>query len=517
MNCISRLVLPAIIASVSIGLPLGSDATVLTQRNDCAGLRQNDLRDSLPDIWTADTMLTSPLLFEKDHTGGEVTQSSTQTGDGTLPWTLDGAQIAQTLPADDQWWKGFDDPVLDSLILMGENGSYNLSIAMHRMELAKLQWDSATAAYFPTIGLNAGWSRQRTSGDISPLGEPITTSAFSLGLTFNWEIDIFGRVAAQRKEGKASYQASQAEYAAAMVSMAASIARAYSNLRMVQAEIAVAKGQIESQEKILAMTETRHEVGLVSKLDVAQARGVLYSTQATLPSLEALQLSAISSLATLTGRYPAELQAMLMPAMEQPNPFRIVEVGVPLDLLRRRPDIVAAERQLAAYAAAAGIAKKDFLPVLSLTGSIGTEAHNIKDLFKSRSFTYTIAPQLSWTVFDGLARRYRVAEAKEQLIAGIDNYNLTVTTAVNETQNAINTYMASLRNIELTRKVVDQYRETYDLSVDRYKNGLTPFSDVMTAQINLLQYLNSLVQARATALNSLIGIYQAVGGAPEKL
>lgn len=139
MNCISRLVLPAIIASVSIGLPLGSDATVLTQRNDCAGLRQNDLRDSLPDIWTADTMLTSPLLFEKDHTGGEVTQSSTQTGDGTLPWTLDGAQIAQTLPADDQWWKGFDDPVLDSLILMGENGSYNLSIAMHRMELAKLQ------------------------------------------------------------------------------------------------------------------------------------------------------------------------------------------------------------------------------------------------------------------------------------------------------------------------------------------------------------------------------------------
>ena len=120
-------------------------------------------------------------------------------------------------------------------------------------------------------------------------------------------------------------------------------------------------------------------------------------------------------------------------------------------------------------------------------------------------------------MFDGLARRYRVAEAKEQLMAGIDNYNLTVTTAVNETQNAINTYMASLRNIELTRKVVDQYRETYDLSVDRYKNGLTPFSDVMTAQINLLQYLNSLVQARATALNSLISIYQAVGGAPEKL
>lgn len=461
------------------------------------------LRDSLPAAWTA-APAADVAPSEKDSTAA-------------LPWTLEGAQFTQTLPADDAWWKGFDDPVLTSLIEKGEKNSFNLAAAMRRMELARLQWESAKAAYFPQLGLNAGWSRERTSGDLSPMGQSMTTGAFSLGLSFNWEIDVFGRIAAERKQGKAQYQASQAEYAAAMVSLAASIARAYSNLRMVQAEIGVAREQIASQQKILAMTETRHEVGLVSKLDVAQARGVVYSTQATLPSLEALEQSAIASIATLVGCYPADIADMLSAPRPQPNPFRIVQAGVPLDLLRRRPDIVAAERSLAAYTAAAGVAKKDFLPVLSLSASVGTEAHNIKDLFTSRSFTYTIAPQLSWTIFDGLARNYKVAEAKQLLLEGIDNYNQTVTSAVNETQDAINTYMASLRNIELTAKVVEQYRETYDLSVDRYKNGLTPFSDVVTSQISLLQYLNSLVQARASALNSLISIYQALGGNPMQM
>lgn len=428
-------------------------------------------------------------------------------------WTLD-RQFSQTLPSEDDWWKGFDDPVLTSLIERGEKNSFDIAAAMKRIEISRIQWESAKAAYFPTLGLSAGWNKRRTSGDTSPLGSPMTTDFFSLGLSFNWEIDVFGKIAANRKQGKAEYEASRADYEAAMVSLCASIAKAYSNLRMVQAEIEVAIEQIHSQEKIVAMTQTRHDVGLVSRLDVAQAQGVLYSTQSTLPSLEALEKSAIASIATLVGCYPEEILPMLETTAPQPNPFRLVQAGVPLDLLRRRPDIVAAEYRLAADAAAIGIAKKDFLPVLSLSGSISTEAHKPKDLFTKNSLAYSIAPSLTWTVFDGLARNYKVAEAKQQMLAGIDSYNQTVMTAVTETQTAMDTYSASLRQIELTRKVVEQYKETYDLSVDRYKNGLTPFSDVMSAQINLLQYLNSLVRARASALTSLITIYEALGGDP---
>lgn len=428
-------------------------------------------------------------------------------------WTLE-RQFTRNLPSEDDWWKGFDDPVLNSLMEKGEKNSFDLAAAMKRMEIARIQWESAKAAYFPTLGISAGWNKQRSSGDTSPLGSSMTVDFLSLGLNFNWEIDVFGRVAANRKEGKAEYEASKADYDAAMVSLCASIAKAYSNLRMVQAEIEVAIGQIHSQEQIVAMTTTRHDVGLVSKLDVSQAESVLYSTQATLPSLEALEKSAIASIATLVGCYPDEIRPMLETTAPQPNPFRMIDAGVPLDLLRRRPDIVAAEYRLAASAAAVGVAKKDFLPILSLSGSIATEAHRPKDLFTKKSLSYSIAPQLSWTVFDGLARNYKVASAKQQLLEGIDNYNQTVMTAVTETQDAIDTYSAALRQIEMTRKVVEKYKETYDLSVDRYKNGLTPFSDVVTAQLNLLQYMNSLVQTRASALNSLIEIYQALGGSP---
>lgn len=431
-------------------------------------------------------------------------------------WSTD-RQFTQTLPSDDSWWKEFNDTILTRLIETGERNSFDLSQTMRRMEISRLQWESAKSAYFPTIGATAGWSKQRASGATVPNGVASTTDFMSLGLDLNWEIDVFGRVAANRKAGKATYEASKADYEAAMVSLAANIAKAYTNLRMVQAEIEVTISQVRSQEEIVRMTTTRHEVGLVSKLDVSQAQVVLYSTQASLPSLEALEKSAIASIATLIGCYPAEITPMLEQTAPIPNPFRMVQAGVPADLLRRRPDLVAAEWQISALAAEVGVAKKDFLPVLSLTGSIGTSAHRGKDLFTKKSFTYSIAPQLSWTIFEGLARNYKVAEAKQQLLAGIDSYNQTVMTAVTEAQDAMDTYMATLRQIEMTRKVVEQCRDTYELSVDRYKNGLTAFSDVVTAQINLLQYTNSLVEARGNALSSLIDIYKALGGAPEGL
>lgn len=428
-------------------------------------------------------------------------------------WQLD-RQFSQTIPSDDAWWRTFDDPLLVSLIRRGEEHSNNISSLAHRIEMARISWESAKAAYYPTFSAAAGWERTQQAGKVSGAAASPVSSFFSLGLSMNWEIDVFGRIARQRNAGKAAYEVSKAQYTAAMVALAGNIAKAYFNLRSVQAQILSTQAAIASQEKIQAMTETRYEVGLVSKLDVAQARTVVYSSQATLPSLEALEKSAINTLAMLTGTFPDEIADSLLQPGDMPNPFQLVQTGVPADMLRRRPDIIEAEYELAGYAAQIGIAKSDFLPTLSLTGSIATEARRLDGLFSKHSLSYSVAPQLSWTIFDGMARNYKVAEAKEQMLAGIDSYNDIVLQAYTETQTALDNYSAYLQRIGMLQKVNDQCDETLHLAIDRYKQGLTAFTDVANAQISSLQYINSMIEARANALSALVDIYTALGGNP---
>ncbi len=426
------------------------------------------------------------------------------------------SQYSTAMPSDDRWWEGFDDPVLTSLIKLGENNSFDLPMALHRIEMARQNWEVAKAAYYPTLGISGGWTKEQQSGATSSMpGKAMGLDYFSLGLNFSWEIDVFGRVREQSKESKASYNASKAEYSAAMISLCSNIATAYFNYRLAQGRVDVAQRQITSQERISKITDARHEAGLASKLDVAQSLTVLYSTQASLPALINMQTAALNTIALLVGCYPDKIKEVLAPSRDLPNAFRMVKIGVPADLIRRRPDILQAEYELAGYAAAVGIAKKDFLPTLSLNGSVGTSAHKIDDLFSKNSFTYSIAPQLSWTIFEGLARNHRVAAAKEQMLAGIDNYNITVMNAVIETENALSTYDSSLRQIALYRKVLKESEESFTLAVDRYKKGLSSFTDVMNAQISMLDYENTLLETRASALTSLVKIYAAVAGAPE--
>ena len=193
----------------------------------------------------------------------------------------------------------------------------------------------------------------------------------------------------------------------------------------------------------------------------------------------------------------------------------LIPAGVPANLLRRRPDIAAAEAQLAQYAAEVGVAKKDFLPTVALNGSIGWNSGKINKLVKSDSFTYSIAPKLSWTLFDGFARHHAVASAKEQLLIGIDAYNLTVMTAYTEVENAMEAYNAALESMTLNSEVFSQSREAFDLSMEQYKQGLSAFTNVVNAQIDWLNCANTLVAAHGDALIALIDLYKALGGAPQ--
>lgn len=419
----------------------------------------------------------------------------------------------QTVPTDDAWWRSFGDAMLDSLIAIGIDRNYDIVMAARRIEIARQGVRRAQAAYYPSVTANAGWTRARSSGAVvSPEIDASTSSYFGLGIDMNWEIDLFGKITARTRQEKASFKASRAQYAAMAVSITSKIASAYMRLRTLQGEKAVLQEHISSQKRVVEITEARFEAGISSMLDVAQAKTTYLSTEASITTLNTDIATAINTIGVLTGMFPEQIHAMLDTPRELPDFHQIVAVGVPMELLRRRPDVVEAEYALAADAAALGIAKKDFLPTLSIAGSIGTQAHDAGDLFSDRSFTYSIAPTLSWTVFDGMARKAAVVSAREQMQVGIDNYNLTLLTAVQEVDNAMSQYVNSLHYIDLIEQVVEQAQKSFELSIDLYKKGLSSFINVSDAQIARLQYADELVSARGAALSALINLYQALGG-----
>lgn len=436
-------------------------------------------------------------------------------------WLLDSipekwnyeSTYSQKLPTDDDWWKTFGDPTLDSLINMAERENYNLSAALSRIEMAKKTLDVAKASYFPTVNLSAGWTKGQSSGASSPIiAKSSTYDYFSLGASMQWEIDLFGKISQNVKANKAAYNATRAEYDGTMVSLAANVAKAYINLRMYQNEMRVAQSHLIEQEKVLKIVEARFKAGIASMLEVSQSRTVVASTKASIPPLEAMIESSINSLALLIAKYPEDIYSWLSSPTSMPTVEYGAQLGVPADLLRRRPDIVQAEYQLAQYAAQVGIAKKDFLPTLSLSGSIGTQAHDAKNLFGDHSMYWEVSPTLSWTLFDGLARNYRTAEAKAQLEAAIDSYNFTVMNAIIEVYNATTTFKSTMKTIELTDEVIEQSKKSLDLSVELYKKGLSPFNNVVDAQISYLTNQDSQITAQGKALTAVVNLYEALGG-----
>lgn len=420
--------------------------------------------------------------------------------------------------------EGLGDPVLDSLIEQGLDRNYDVGMAVRRINIARNNMYSARAGYFPAIGISAGWSRDRISGATVSGSHPTVESSFTAGANISWEPDLFGKITAGVKQKKAEMRVSAADFAATRVSVASEIASAYVNLRVAQAQKELARRHSERQLKVVHITEARHETGLASMLDVSQAQTVYYTTTSSIPLLETSIRTAENSLGVLLASDNTVVGDARKPLYVQPLEYSdslplgllsyraLIPGELPLELIDRRPDVVAAKANIDAAAAALGIARKEYLPSLTITGSVGTQAHRAGDLFTGDSFTYSVAPMLSWTLFDGLARRYNAAAAKEQMQIEVDNYNLTLITAVEEVDNAIIRYRNILKNIEGLEQVVYWSSREESLSLDLYKQGLTAFSNVVDAQLNLLESQNSLISAQGDALLALVDLYKALGG-----
>lgn len=423
----------------------------------------------------------------------------------------DDSTFQQLLPVDDNWWRLFKDALLDSLIQVAINQNYALEMAAYRVEVAQTNFRIAKSAYYPTLGLNAGWSKEQTSGNSSSL--PQSRAHYTSGaLVSSWEIDVFGAIRNRVKAQKELHTASKETYNAVMVSLCAQLASGYISLRQLQEEKVVALRNLESQAAVVMITEVRYKTGLVSKLDVAQAKSVYFSTKASIPQIESGIIQYINALGVLMGLYPQDMATWLEPTRPLPQYIELVGVGIPANLLRRRPDLRAAERQIAASAASVGASKADWLPTFYLKGSVGFAAERTNHFFNQNSLTYEIAPTMSWNFFQGTRLINATRQAKAQLDLSVAQFNQTVLNAVQEVDNAMNQYRNSVKQQLFMKEVVNQAKETFTLSLELYKQGLAPFQNVLDAQRSLLTYEDTLVQAQGGSLLALIQLYQSLGG-----
>ncbi len=431
-------------------------------------------------------------------------------------WGLAGGKevsaTAATAVEETAWWTRFGDPLLDSLVATGLSANYDMAMATRRIDMARAAVGQARAAYFPQIGLSASYTRGRNSGrQMSRHGEPTDIGYFNVGAQLSWEIDVFGKIRSRVKEGEANVRVSRAERAGVETALAAEIADAYVNLRVMQAELDVARQHALRQDTALRIAEARHEVGLASMMDVEQARQVYYTTIAQIPLLEGHIHNGVNAISVLLAAPADSLRAVLEPRRALPGYVQLVEAGTPAEMIRRRPDVRQAEHQIDVAAAQLGIARKDWLPTLSVSAEAGTVAHNGGDLFSGKSFSWTVAPTLSWTLFDGLSRRYATQSAKDALRNAVDNYNLAVLTAVQEADNAMSNYLTELRYIDSLEKLVEASAGYDRRALSNYKNGLSPYINVADAQMSYLENVNTLIVAKGQALSSLISLYKALG------
>lgn len=425
-------------------------------------------------------------------------------------WPADGELFDQTLPVEDGWWKRFGDYQLDSLISLAMQHNLDVDEALARIEQARLGVLITQGNYLPSIAIGGGWTRQQSSGNIG--GSAQWNGQYNLKGQMTWELDISGRIRQQVKAEQGMYRASEEEYRGVMVSLCAQVAIAYFNLRQFQQEQEVLEHNCESQLAVLKLTEARYASGLASRLDVAQAKQVYYSTLAQLPSMKARVTNMMNTLAVLMGQYPQNLIQGLEAPVELPDYIEPVQVGIPAGLIRRRPDVRQAERQIEVQAAQLGAAKREWLPQFFLNGSIGYASTELKRLVRSGSVEWEIAPSMSWTLFNGGQRYHSVQQSRVQLDLAITAFNQTVLQAMQEVSNTMAAYSYSIEQIVANRQALNHSRQMLTLSLDLYKQGLTTFQSVLDAQRSLLSAEETLVQARGASLTTLVQMYQALGG-----
>ena len=426
------------------------------------------------------------------------------------------------------WWKVFKDPALDRLIKTAYQENLDVRQAGVRVLEARAQLGIATGQFYPQTQQASG-SIQRTvesaglpfAGSSLPAASGFTGLRYwqaQLGLTGSWELDFWGKYRRGIESADASLQASVADYDSALVSLTANVANFYTIMRTVERRLAIAKKNVETQQESLTIAQARFEGGTTSMRDVEQAKAVLTSTQATIPVLLIQLRQAKDAISVLLGMPPNQLKELDKGQAIIPTPPTRVVAGIPADLLRRRPDIRAAEYNAIAQSAQIGVAKADLLPAFSLTGDFGfmsTDVGGQKSLGNIVNWRNRMAaggPTFRWNIlnYGRISNLVRVQDARFQEL--LINYQNTVLKAQQDVEDNLAAFLRSQEQAQSLTESANAAQNSLNLALIQYREGITDFTTVLTAQQNLLSTQDTLASAQGNIASGLVGVYRALGG-----
>jgi NodT family efflux transporter outer membrane factor (OMF) lipoprotein len=418
-----------------------------------------------------------------------------------------------------RWWTAFNDPVLDALIEKAYQQNLPLQAAGLRILEARAQLAIAVGSQYPQLQQVAGAVTRSRISENSPNFNPAADKSFwqaNAGFDASWELDFWGRFRRGVESAAANLGSQVASYDNALVSLSAEVARVYLTIRTLEEALAVAKANAATQQRGYEIADVRFRAGAVSELDPAQALTQLRDTQSQIPSLEGSIRQSGYALSILLGMPPQDLSRVLGEG-PIPEPPASVAIGMPAELLRRRPDIRQAELQAAAQSALIGVAQSELYPRLSLVGSIGfvssdTGQSDLGDLFKGDSLGYSVGPSFAWPVFNygRLKNNVRVQDARfEQLLT---NYRNTVLEAAREVEDGLAGYLAARHATQYLHDSVKAAQRAVDLSMIQYREGAVDFQRVLDSQQRLLRAQDAYTRSRGEIVTSLVATYKALGG-----
>jgi NodT family efflux transporter outer membrane factor (OMF) lipoprotein len=407
------------------------------------------------------------------------------------------------------WWSLFSDPVLDGLVGEALANNTDLRVASANLARARAALREIRSDRLPatTIGAGATTGRQAVPGLGAQTGE-----TFDVGLDVGYQIDLFGRIRRGIEAGRADVGAVQAAFDLSRVSVAAETTRAYADACSAGSRLEVARRSVGVQQRTFDLTRRLVEGGRGTALETGQAAQLLEQTRAQIPTLEAERRTALFRLSVLTGRPPTEFPAVVAQCSTPPALSRPIPVGDGASLLRRRPDVRAAERRLAAATARIGVATAELYPSISLGGSIGSTAGSLGNLIDGDGFRYSLGPLISWNFPNRRAARARIAQAEATAQAALAEFDGTWLAALEETESALTRYANERERVATLRRARDGGAQAARIARLRYDAGRENFQIVLEAERRLAEVEAQLAQAEAQLSDNLVQLFLALGG-----
>jgi NodT family efflux transporter outer membrane factor (OMF) lipoprotein len=414
-----------------------------------------------------------------------------------------------------EWWTVFGDPALDELVLTAYRQNPNLQTAAVRVLEAQARRGIAYGLLFPQEqAAFGGYTYNQISRNQGNIPQNIDRNFdnWQLGAAATWELDIWGRFRRGIESADADVLSAVASYDDALVTLISDVAAEYINIRILQERLAVTRANVEVQRRGVEIAETRFKGGTATDLDRAQATTLLRDTEALLPGFETGIIQAENQLSVLLGMPPKGLSEMLGPQKPIPDAPAFVAVGIPADLLRRRPDIRRAERDLAAQSARIGVAKADLYPAFSLVGDVRLNSESLASFFEGNSVQAFGGPTFRWNLFNygRIENNVRVEDARFQALIGV--YENIVLRAQADVENAIAGYLGAQRQATLLNDSVTAARRAVEVAENQYRGGTADYTRVLLTQDFLQNEQDLLVSTRGAVALNLISLYRSMGG-----